>query len=301
MEHASPQADHAAPDEERELAQSSARIDQILGELQGLVSAPGWQRIEELVREMLSLYGVGLSRVLNCAAASTADSARLQQSLCDDPLVSSLLLVHGLHPVGFVERVQAALERVRPYLGSHAGGIELAGVSPEGVVRVKMLGSCRGCPSSAATVEHTVRQAIEEAAPEVSRIEVEGTAHAEPSGTVVSLRARGAEHPGAKWEPVPGLAEMPPGTTRQVELGAAPVVVLNVEGNLVAYRNRCPACGAPLHMARLDRSTLHCGCGAAFDAAHAGRALGGGELHLSPVPLLVEDGVALLSLAREIS
>lgn len=182
------QSERAPATEERALAQSGARIDHLLGELQELVSGPAWQRIEEVVREMLALHGAGLGRVLASATKSGADPARFQRALCDDPVVSSLLLVHGLHPVAFAERVQQALERVRPYLGSHAGDIELTGITPEGVVRLKMLGSCDGCPSSAATLEHTVRRAIEDAAPEVVRIEVEGAKPAQPEEPLVTLR-----------------------------------------------------------------------------------------------------------------
>jgi len=300
MEIGAPEPEAAAANDDRELAQSSVRIDQILGELQGLVSGPAWQRVEELVQEMVALYGAGLSRVLGCASSAANDPANLQQSLCADPLVASLLLVHGLHPVPLAERVSQALERVRPYLGSHAGGIELAGVSADGVVRVKMLGSCRGCPSSAATMEHTVRQAIEEAAPEVARIEVEGAKHEEPEGTLVTLHARPtAENPGADWQPVPGLVGLQPGERRAISLGEMPVLVLNLDGALLAYRNRCPACEATLDDARLEDAALCCTCGARFDAAHAGRAVGGTAAHLSPVPLLVEGAVARLSLSRE--
>ena len=48
--------------------------------------------------------------------------------LADDELVGSLLVLHDLHPDDVTVRVQAALDRVRPYLGSHAGGVTLTGV-----------------------------------------------------------------------------------------------------------------------------------------------------------------------------
>ena len=56
--------------------------------------------------------------------------------LADDPLVESLLLLHGLHPLDVDARIQRALDRVRPYLGSHAGGVEYLGVA-DGVARLQ--------------------------------------------------------------------------------------------------------------------------------------------------------------------
>src|SRR5207342_3700909 len=102
------------------------------------------------------------------------DAGRLGEAelsaLAADDLVASLLLVHGLHPYGVVERVEQALESVRPYLGSHGGDVELLGVGEDGTVRLRLLGSCDGCPSSAVTLKLAVEGAIESAAPEVTAI-----------------------------------------------------------------------------------------------------------------------------------
>jgi Fe-S cluster biogenesis protein NfuA len=75
--------------------------------------------------------------------------------------------------------VQGALEEVRPYLRQHGGGVELLGIE-DGVVRLRLEGSCNGCPSSAVTLKLAVEEAIQRAAPDVERIEAEGAA--EPSG-----------------------------------------------------------------------------------------------------------------------
>ena len=46
---------------------------------------------------------------------------------------------------------------MRPYLGSHGGDVELLGVTDDGVVRLRLLGSCDGCPSSSVTLKLAVR------------------------------------------------------------------------------------------------------------------------------------------------
>ncbi|MEJ7743784.1 MAG: NifU family protein [Nocardioidaceae bacterium] len=134
------------------------------------------ERAEELVRILADLYGAGLERVLDILH----DLGRLDDdvlaALADDDLVSSLLVVHGLHPYDVVTRVEQALESVRPYLGTHGGDVELLSVSDDGVVRLRLLGSCDGCPSSSVTLTLAVEGAVEAAAPEVTSIEVETTA-----------------------------------------------------------------------------------------------------------------------------
>ncbi len=101
--------------------------------------------------------------------------------LLDDELVASLLLLHGLHPHDLMDRVQQALVDVRPYLGSHGGDVEILELDEvTGTLRLGLLGSCDGCPSSTATLKYSVERAIQEAAPEIVHIEVEGLAAPAP-------------------------------------------------------------------------------------------------------------------------
>jgi len=88
--------------------------------------------------------------------------------------VGSLLLLYGLHPVDLETRVRGALEKTRPYLRSHGGNVELVDVDESGAVRLRLQGSCHGCPSSAMTLKLAIEQAIHDAAPDVTSISVEG-------------------------------------------------------------------------------------------------------------------------------
>src|SRR6185295_570875 len=96
--------------------------------------------------------------------------------LAQDELIASVLLLYDLHPVDLETRVRGALEKSRPYLKTHGGNVELVGIDEGGVVRLRMQGSCHGCPSSAVTLKLAIEQAIHEAAPDVSAILVEGQA-----------------------------------------------------------------------------------------------------------------------------
>jgi Fe-S cluster biogenesis protein NfuA len=156
------------------------RISALLGELEHSAGPTTWPRVQELVQRVVGLYGAGLERVLAAAVEAGAPPDRLTQELGADALVASLLVLHGLHPRSVRERVEEALDTVRPYLASHAGDVELLDVDDEGVVRLRWLGTCQGCPSSRITLEHAVERAIAEAAPEVTRVTVDGAVGVAP-------------------------------------------------------------------------------------------------------------------------
>ena len=164
------------------LRASGERIETLLDELQAGADPRTYDRAQELLRSVCDLYGAGLTRILELAAEHAPD---LTDVLVDDDLVVSLLLVHGLHPVPLIERVQGALTTVRPLLGAHGGDVELLSIDADrGRVRLRLLGSCDGCPSSAVTLQGAVERAIVEAAPEVSAIEVDQPAPAVPPVSV---------------------------------------------------------------------------------------------------------------------
>jgi Fe-S cluster biogenesis protein NfuA len=153
--------------EGRDLRAVGARVEELLGQLRAAGDPATAEVAEEIVRLVVELYGAGLERTVELAGPEVLER------LVEDELVASLLVLHGLHPKDTETRVVEALDQVRPYLGSHAGGVELLGVDPGGVVHLRLEGSCDGCPSSTMTVRLAIERAIEEAAPEVTAVEVE--------------------------------------------------------------------------------------------------------------------------------
>jgi Fe-S cluster biogenesis protein NfuA len=69
------------------------------------------------------------------------------------------------------EKVEKALESVRPLLHSDGGNVELVDITEDGIVKVKLTGACGGCPMSAMTLQHSIASAIKEAAPEVKEVQ----------------------------------------------------------------------------------------------------------------------------------
>ncbi len=134
----------------------------------------------ELVQFLMELHGAALDRLMGIVA-DDASALRLMESFAQDELVASVLMVHGLHPVDLETRILQALDRARPILQSHGGNVELLGLD-EGVVRLRLNGSCNGCASSATTLKHTIEQAIYDLAPDVVSINVEGQFEGETKG-----------------------------------------------------------------------------------------------------------------------
>jgi Fe-S cluster biogenesis protein NfuA len=152
------------------------RVEALLAELRTRAGPQAGDAAEELVGCLVELYGAGLSAIVAILGADPDAGPRLLDALAGDPLVESLLLVHDLHPLDADTRINRALERLGPQLGSHAGVIEYLGIDDQGVVGLRLTASGHGCGSSSGTVAQTVQEAVTEAAPEVAGVRVEEVA-----------------------------------------------------------------------------------------------------------------------------
>ena len=280
------------------LQERVARIETLLGEIETLADPNARSKAAEVVGILLELYGEGLARMMEVVAEGE-DRERAFDAFAEDELVSHLLLLHGLHPLDLKTRIVRALEEVRPYLQSHGGNVELLGVE-EGVARLRMQGSCSGCPSSTVTLRLAIEEAIQKTAPDLKRIEAEGVAEVpKPAPTIVAgptLRKKEKKRPqedGASWTVVGGLPQLSSGGMLVKEISDEPVLFLKLGDDFYAYRHLCPGCGKSLEQGSLNDAELICsGCSHRYDVRRAGRCLDDQLLHLEPIPLLV-DAVAV--------
>ena len=273
----------------------SARVEELLGSLNSGGFGNAAPAAEELVSLLVGMYGDGLTQIVSTLKAQGPPGEAMLAQLADEPLVESLLLLHDLHPLDVDARIQRALDRVRPYLGSHAGGVTYLGVF-DGVAKLQLEGSCHGCPSSTVTVQLAITGAVQDAAPEVCEVVVEGmTAPPEPKLLQIGKRpGEPAEAPvqggnGAGWVTLPDVG---PPSSRPVSATAegVPVLLCSVRGTLYAYRDCCAGCGASMADGHLDREVLSCpGCTAKYNVRLAGRSTDGSDLHLDPLPLLADS------------
>lgn len=283
--------------------QVGERIEELLASLR---SGRDRETAEELVRLLVELYGEGLSRIV------AALEPNVVERLAADEMVESLLLIHDLHPLGLDARVQRALDRVRPYLGSHAGGVEYLGVDEHGVAHLQLQGNCEGCASSTLTVKMAIEGAVQDAAPELTGIEVAGVmadSADEPAAPLLQIgmgppQGWAAEPPrpsGGNWATLPDLGP-PTGRPTAVNVGGAQILVCSLRGTLYAYRDSCACCGSSLAEGTLNGNLLTCpSCGTRFNVRLAGRGLDGSDRHLDPLPLLSDSDGVRVALPQAVS
>ena len=188
----------------------SRKLQQLVEQAQELRDPVARAVVHECLHSILAFYGNGLARILEVVregepraehsppnsgtnghsqagealggsvafaragsdAPKRAPTKRVLDRLLSDPIVSGLLLIHGLHPSDLSERVHQAMEKVRPYMESHGGSVELLSLEGD-VARFRLRGACKTCPSSSVTMELSLRKAIEESCPDLLGFEVE--------------------------------------------------------------------------------------------------------------------------------
>jgi Fe-S cluster biogenesis protein NfuA/nitrite reductase/ring-hydroxylating ferredoxin subunit len=279
---------------------------------------------QELVSTVIAMYGDGLARIMAVIGDAREAGATILDELSQDGAVASLLLIHDLYPVSLEERVIEALDTVRPYMESHGGNVELAGLE-DGVAKLVLQGSCNGCAASRATLELAIKQALDEHAPDLAGLEVQGVteptipigngagtalpmAQEPPSSSFeLPLVHSDPAHPGGdaalelplagpprppRWVSVAESARPVPGSLRALEVDGIALLLADVSGSLLAYVNECASCGQQLGDGELQGGMLRCAeCETDFDLPRAGRAAGGEPLQLKPVPLLEAGGL----------
>ena len=275
--------------DDRQARECVAGVEVLLEKVEGLPDQAARETAMELVGALLDLYGEGLARI-------TAQQPQLVAPLLGDELVSHLLLLHGLHPVPIEQRVRQALEDVRPYLESHGGGVELLGVEGD-VARLRLEGSCDGCPSSTATLKLAIEDAIHKAAPDVDRVVAEGAADPGPPLLQIELSPSLRQEPAGSWVEAGELADLPGDVPLVREIAGEEVLFVRLGRGAYAYRPSCPACRQTLGRGRLNGARLECTeCGLRYDVRHAGRCVDDPDAHLEPVPLLA-DGAGRITVA----
>lgn len=141
------------------MSEALRRIEGLVGEVEAL-PGPAREKARALVRAVLDAHQEALARLLGALGSDAARAATQA-----DEALGAVLLLHGLHPLDLPARVEQALERARPALRAHGGDVELIELAPD-ALRLRLLGTCHGCPSSGATLEGVLADALLALAPD---------------------------------------------------------------------------------------------------------------------------------------
>lgn len=70
-----------------------------------------------------------------------------------------------------LQKVEAALDSIRPYLEADGGNVSVEEITPDNVVKLRLLGACGSCPMSIMTMKAGIEQAIKKAVPEIESVD----------------------------------------------------------------------------------------------------------------------------------
>lgn len=182
------------------------RIGELVGDAERIGDPAAKSAAKELVQLLMDLHGSGLERILEIVFRSPESGAKLIDEFGEDPLVSSLLILYGLHPDDLRTRVERKLVQAASKLSKM--GVVANLVDAEGGnlrVRVEVTGHL--CGSSHRTVQSAVEEVIYDAAPDLNSLVIEGLEEPSPSA-FVALDALVGSH---------GRPTMHQGVERQAE------------------------------------------------------------------------------------
>ena len=165
-----------------------------LEQLEALADPAARAAAKEVVQLVMELHGTALERMLEIIFESGKDGTGLIDELGQDGLVSNLLVLHGLHPEEISVRVERKMRELRPRLFKMGAEVREVAVTG-GEVRVRLEMQGHTCGSTAQSVRAMVEEAVYEAAPDVTRLRVEGLDAPVAAGFVTMKALVGATAP----------------------------------------------------------------------------------------------------------
>ncbi len=161
------------PEQVEELGADEAleRMGTLIEQLENLPDDQVRSQVFELLDWMDAYHRESIHRLIDLLPPEALEAAKGDPLLL--PMLEAYEVIGGDHEeADALALVEEALQQVRPYIHSHGGEMELLSVE-EGVVRLSLMGSCDGCPSSAITLTQGVEEAIRQRWSGLRRLEVE--------------------------------------------------------------------------------------------------------------------------------
>lgn len=155
--------------EERAFPEEALRIEALTQALEDVADSRTKELARGLMQAVLALHRAGLVRMLDLLAAAGEAGQAISADLGRDDLASSLLLLHGLHPVDLATRVGRALDAVRPYLHEQGSDVKLLALSGDSV-RLRL--EC-GPATEVPRLRRVLEDAVLSAAPDVTALDIQ--------------------------------------------------------------------------------------------------------------------------------
>jgi Fe-S cluster biogenesis protein NfuA len=167
----------------RDFREDIQRIGGLVQEIEAIADPAVRAATKGLVQSLMDLHGAALEKALDIVASAGEPGMGIIERLGRDALVSSVLILYGLHPEDIETRVMKAVDRVRPQLRKQGCEVEVLGMSG-GAIRLRVEAGSHTCGSTAKTAQATLEGAIYDAAPDLTSLVIEGLEEKPASGFV---------------------------------------------------------------------------------------------------------------------
>ena len=191
--------------EDRDFRDDMQRIGGLVQEIESIADPAVRAATKELVQSLMDLHGAALEKALEIVAEAGEPGMNIISRLGRDSLVSSVLILYGLHPEDLETRVAKAVEKIRPQLRKQGCEVELLAVN-DGAIRLRVETGSHTCGSTAKTVQATLEGALYDAAPDMASLVIEGFEERPSSGFVALDKLIGSP---ATLEPMERRASSP--------------------------------------------------------------------------------------------
>lgn len=178
----------------RDFREDVQRIGSLVQELDAIADPAVRAAAKGLVQSLMDLHGAALEKALDIVAEAGEPGMNIIDRLGRDPLVSSVLILYGLHPEDLDTRVMKAIDRARPQLRKQGCEVEIVGVN-DGAIRLRVVTGAHTCGSTAKTAEATLEGAVYDAAPDLTSLVIEGFEERPASGFVALGKLTGSPPP----------------------------------------------------------------------------------------------------------
>ncbi|MDQ7051271.1 MAG: NifU family protein [Enterobacterales bacterium] len=240
-------------------------LDQFLGEINRLETLiEHWDEghshiVKQLRKADNALHKEAITKIIK-SVKKVPEAMNALKGAVSDELVYSVLRHLGIVKASLQERVEDALESVRPFLGSHGGNVELVELIPPNKVTIRLLGACDGCPASGLTLREGVEKAIKERCPEITEItKARGGSLAKPvDGIPVHFISPFANSEDEGWVYAAEFEEVPEKLIKIVTVSGNELILSRFDDKISCFQNACAHLGMPLDMGEIREGILIC-------------------------------------------
>lgn len=238
-------------------------LDKLLKDIDALQSiVETWdereRRIVQALRKAIDdLNKEALARLIRGLKGNPEALSALKEVMADE-VVYSVLRHHELIKPSLQERIEQALDSVRPMLLGHGGNVELVAVELPDKAVIRLIGACSNCPASELTLSEGVEKAIKESCPEITEIVKAKSSCPSADGEAVHFVSPFAQGKEKRWLFAANFNELEENQLVVREVEGQSLILARIGDDVVCYQNACAHLGMPLDQGDVKAGILTC-------------------------------------------